>query len=95
MHNIASSLFLLLVFANILLDLDQAWHGQLDSSNKGIDHVHVWHSFDQLLLPGWYVSLPRQQLHSLQQLHGLLLATALLEARRASPSALHRKQRDL
>ena len=66
MHNIANSLLLLLVFANILLDLDKAWHGQLDSSNKGVNHVHIWHGFDQLLLSSWYVSLPGQQLHSLQ-----------------------------
>ena len=70
MYSIANVLFLLLVFANILLDLDKAWHGQLDGANKCIDHVHVWHGFNQLLLSGWYVSLPGQQLHSLQWSHG-------------------------
>lgn len=68
MHGTAveASLFLL-ALAYILLDLDQARHGQLDSPNQGVDHIHVRHGFDQLFLSGWYVSLPRQQLHSLQQ----------------------------
>ena len=67
MHGIpCKASLLLLVLTNILLDFDKARHGQLDSPNQGVNHVHVWHGFDQLFFSGWNVSLPRQQLYSLQ-----------------------------
>ena len=46
-------LFLLLVLADVLLDLDQAWHGELHSADKGVDHIHVWNSLHELLLSDW------------------------------------------
>lgn len=68
-----TKLLLFLVFADILFNLDQPWHGQLDSANKGVDHVHVRHRFDEILFSNWSICLPRQQLDSLQtrqQIHG-------------------------
>ena len=72
-------LFLLLVLAHILLDFDKAGHGELDGAHKGVDHVHVRHRLDQLLLPARDVSLAGQQFNSLQQWQtGSLLSYANL-----------------
>ena len=72
-----TKLLVFLVFANVLFDLDQPWHGQLDSANKGVDHIHVRHSLDEVLLSNWSICLPRQQLDSLQMKQQTMYASTV------------------
>ncbi len=61
----ASSLAFALLGFGLVLELLQAWHGDLDGRNDGGDGLLLWDAPDEFPLPRCHVSPTGQQLDSL------------------------------